>query len=266
VKVKADGTGIVYATYLGGRGDEEGHGISYINTPTFRGIIYTGLTNSDGRGYCGEGTPSTPQAGVGTVPPPPTWVCIEQMNIPPGNPFPTSVGAFQTAHAATRVVPGVGAYPWAAACTGPSHPSWTPNPGLGPDYDPDCRPTVLPQAPNEDIFIVKIRDTDSPAPAGPPPPGTPPPAGTPPPGTPPPAGTPPPGTPPPAGTPPATGGTPPGGGTPTTTASPTTGGACGAAAGPLSMFDAMATALMLLGLSGLVRRRQPVAARGAKQG
>jgi hypothetical protein len=73
------------------------------------------------------------------------------MNIPPGNPFPTSVGAFQTRHAPSRVDPGTGSYPNAVLCTGPSSPGWT-------GADPDCRNTPVPANPNEDAFIVKIAD------------------------------------------------------------------------------------------------------------
>jgi hypothetical protein len=151
-KLKPDGSGLVYSTYLGGRSDEEGHAIAYVNRTGFRGVYVSGLTNSDGRGYCGEGTPSSPQVGSGTIPPPPAWKCADpQMNIPPGNPFPTSVNALQERHAPSRIEPGSGSYPNAVLCTGPSSPGWT-------GTLPDCRSTPVPANPNEDTFIAKIRD------------------------------------------------------------------------------------------------------------
>jgi hypothetical protein len=150
-KLLFDGSGIVYSTYLGGRADEEGHGILYVNIGGFKGVYVTGMTNSDGRGYCGQGTPSSPQVGTGTTPPPPTWTCADPYNIPPGNPFPSSVGAFQTGHAASRVDTTIGTYPGAVDCTGPSSPGWT-------GALPDCRNTPVPANPNEDAFIVKIAD------------------------------------------------------------------------------------------------------------
>jgi hypothetical protein len=91
--------------------------------------------------------------GSGTTPPTPPELyqpggCPDPNYISPGNPFPTSVGAFQTTHAASRVDSTVDSR--YRDCNGPSSPGWT-------DPAPDCRNTPIPARPNEDGFIVMIK-------------------------------------------------------------------------------------------------------------
>jgi hypothetical protein len=154
VKFRADGSGLIYSSFIGGSGDEVIHGIVHSTRAGKHGIYISGLTGSQ------DTRPTDPVAQPGEEPPPPPW--------------PTPWYVFPVTGTGTGTLPGT-----ATAPTGLGDPPFQPvhgvtrttychvPPALRQDETGDWPCSPEPSDPNEDTFIMRLDDAPDELPAPP---------------------------------------------------------------------------------------------------